>query len=131
VIAAGEAATEAGRTQNVLRSVAITELQANQLLAYQATLVTRAEERNVLLERILGTLTGEGVVPVLPPPVGITTTPSHGGGVHVSIGPVELTVGRGTSTEQAEVIGQAFVDEVSRLLGERLASRQLLYGYVS
>ncbi len=51
-----------GATQDIRRSVQITELQANQLLAFQSTLVVRAEQRNIILAEIRDLLAGVGGV---------------------------------------------------------------------
>jgi len=56
----GEAADE-GVTQDVRRGVGITEMQANQLLAYQSTIATRAKETVEWLKQINQTLTVQPV----------------------------------------------------------------------
>ncbi len=101
---------EEGMTQSVSRSVSITELQANQLLAYQASQLE-------VLEGILAVLSGADPVVVAP---GVT----RAAGVNITIGPNEIHVGGGTTTQAAE----DFVDEVLHLAGERLADQDQLLG---
>ena len=114
----------AGDTQDVRRTLQITELQANQLLAYQSTLVFRAEERNILLENMLAAMTGSetigGISPISPP----TIVPTGVGTTVVQIGPNTITLQGGGTTDQAE----DFVDEIERILGERLEDRRQLVG---
>lgn len=102
---------EEGVTQSISKSVSITELQANQLLAYQASQLQ-------VLEDILAVLYG-GTALVGAPAVG-----SNGGVVTIQVGPNEIYLGSGGSVEQAAEL----VDEVLLLAGQRLADQDQLLG---
>jgi hypothetical protein len=118
--AAGEGGLAGGTTQDVRQQVSITELQANQLLAYQSTLVFRAEERNQLLGNILNTLqTG---LALTPPEIGTTT-----GGtvvrVDVSVGPNQFDV----STDDPTSVDQ-IAEDLAQAIGARLQEQDVLLG---
>ena len=111
VLGAAADAEDAGVTQAVTRSVAVTELQANQLLAFQSSQLE-------VLEDILAVLSGG---------TGFVSAPAVAGGggvVTIQIGPNEIILGGGGTTEQAEQL----VDEVLQIAGNRLANQDQLLG---
>jgi hypothetical protein len=113
-------ALSSGDTQDVRASIQITELQANQLLAFQSTLVFRAEERNALLSAMLSALTGNAInVPIVP------VNGGGGGSINVQVGPNNFTLDVGNPLgDQVE----DFVDQVAVQLGEKLQDRAALFG---
>jgi TP901 family phage tail tape measure protein len=111
VLGVNVAADAEGLTQSVTRSVAVTELQANQLLAFQSSQLA-------VLEDILAVLSGG---------TGFVSAPAVAGGggvVTIQIGPNEIILGGGGTTEQAEQL----VDEVLQIAGNRLANQDQLLG---
>ncbi len=115
------AAISAGDTQDVRASISITELQANQLLAFQSTLVFRAEERNQLLVEMLSALTGQ---PITLPPNIAAATQQGATSITVTVGPNTFAIGN----ESLELEASEFVDQIAEQLGERLQDRLALFG---
>ena len=128
-----------GQTQDIRRTVQITELQASQLLAFQSTLVFRAEQRNVLLQEILAVISGEAIEappapPPLEPPDGIVGDPFalpaaiETQTINLDVDIAEITVGPGATPEDAEEAAEILVDRVSEMLGERLGNQDRTLG---
>jgi hypothetical protein len=124
-----EIAEETGETQNVMRSVSITEVQANQLLAYQSTIATiQARIERILTDIFNLMLVGNYV----PPPVGapsvnpITGQSTGEINVDISIGTIELADAE--SREQAEAFIDELMEELKRRLGEELKSARQRQG---
>ncbi len=132
-----------GQTQDIRRTVQITELQANQLLAFQSTLVVRAEQRNILLEQIRDILAGVPTVggpPPEPPPIvdGDDIIPLDGRliGPPIEVDSIidtiivdaEISVGEGVTVEQLEDAREILVEELAEDLGDRLAEEERLVG---
>lgn len=140
-----------GQTQDIRRTVQITELQASQLLAFQSTLVLRAEQRNILLQAILAQIGGGAVPdgeptgggfgeprilppePIIPPaiPVGDPALPVQNVqtqtiNLDVDIG--EIVVGPGATPDDAEEAAEILVERVSVALGERLGNQDRTLG---
>lgn len=112
--------TVVGTTQDVRQSVQVTELQGNQLLAYQSTLVYRAEERNQLLTAILATMGG---TPITAPKVAVAGA-IGARIVNVQVGPNSFDIGESGPTRAAA----DFVDEIAQRLGERLQDQAAVFG---
>lgn len=139
-----------GQTQDIRRTVQITELQASQLLAFQSTLVIRAEQRNILLQAILAAVGGGAIPdgeptggafgeprilppePVIPPaipepePTAIQRVETQTINLDVDI--AEIVVGPGATPEDAEEAAEILVDRVSVVLGERLGNQDRILG---
>ncbi len=132
-----------GQTQDIRRSVQITELQGNQLLAFLSTLVVRSEQRNILLAEIRDLLAGvdgvvardlgDNIVPPIPddgltdgrfigPPIEVEEN------IEIIVEVGDLVVGEGATPEQAEEIAELMIDRIDEGIGERLRERSRLLG---
>jgi len=113
---------QTGTTQDVRRSIQITEIQAGQLLAFQSTLVFRAEERNIILAHILTAITGE--TPIAPPTIPAEVGTAGGTTFNITVGPNEFTLGNAT----IEADASEFVEEIAEQLGEKFKDLDALLG---
>lgn len=135
-------AEDEGQTQDIRRSVQITELQGNQLLAFLSTLVVRSEQRNALLAEIRDILAGVGGVAarefgeIIPPIPDDTLTDGRFIGppieveenIEITVEVGDLVVGEGATPEQAEEIAELMIDRIDEGIGERLRERSRLLG---
>ena len=140
-----------GQTQDIRRTVQITELQAAQLLAFQATQTELLRQiRDILsggvpiiptgnLEDVIGDLGDQLLGPPQPIPVPPITAPSElafaavpGGAPENLIGEVtiraDISVGAGATPEQAEEVRAILLDDIEVELGNRLLDVQRQVG---
>ncbi len=124
-----------GQTQDVRRSVQVTEVQANAILARMDTGLYLSRERNSLLESILSVLSGNisGIQPpMLPSSAGTLpgALPATGSITTVTIEEInmEIAVGAGATVEEATLVADEIVDELDRRIGERLLERRRVLG---
>ncbi len=124
-----------GVTQDVRRQVSITELQANQLLAYQSTQTEIQRRMEGILIQIADSLgMGTTFTPVEVPPMPITSDElanwpefqrmidafesAEFGGVDVSLNIDQVILESGATEDQAVEFANTALDEVRRQLGE-------------
>lgn len=115
-----------GTTQGVVRQVQITELQASQLLSYQATQTLLQERMEEELRAVLAIMSGEPPPIIVPPPPGIF--PPGATNVNVRVGPVDITINPGASRVDGEAAADAFLIKIERELARRLTKGQQRIG---
>jgi hypothetical protein len=108
-----------GTTQDVRRSVQVTEVQANAILSRMDTGLFLSRERNALLESMLLAMGGSITPVAAPAAAGITNN-----SVEVNFQNVEIIVNAENGQEMADV----FIEEVDRRIGERLLIQRRLMG---
>jgi hypothetical protein len=109
---------EEGKTQDVTRSVSITEIQANELLAYQASQLEVLMDILAVLSRATPLVTAPEVAVPIPDPAAEPRT------VSITIGPNEILLTGQDPQRDAE----EFVDELLLRAGDRLAEQEILMG---
>jgi glycosyltransferase A (GT-A) superfamily protein (DUF2064 family) len=140
-----EAAETMGETQDVRRQVSITELQANQLLAYQSTQTEIQRRIEGILEQIRDSLgLGATFTPIEPPPMPISSDElanwpdfqrmldafeSGAPSIEVDMTIEQILIEGGISTEdQAREFATTASDELRRQLGEAYKKNRRLKG---
>ncbi len=115
-----------GETQNVMRSVSITELQANQLLAYQATMATiQGRIERLLVDMLAIMQTGAIAAPQIVQPLGTGGGTTLNIDVDLNIDTITLT---GEPAEQANEFATQTVETIKRQLGEEFRRTERLLG---
>jgi TP901 family phage tail tape measure protein len=142
-----EAAETMGETQDVRRQVSITELQANQLLAYQATQTEILRRMEGVLQQIRDSLgLGAAFVPIEPPPMPISSDElanwpdfqrmldafeSGAPSIEVDMTIEQILIEGGIDTEeQARTFATTASDELRRQLGEAYKKNRRLKGLI-
>ena len=123
---------QAGQTQDVARSVQITELQASEWLALGRTQTILQERMEEHLRAMRAVMTGQAAPLITPPalpPLPLAGAVAAGSEqIVVNIGPIDVTIGAGATAESGRAAANALVDQISRELGRRLAERKRLLG---
>jgi hypothetical protein len=118
----------AGQTEDVSRQVQITELQAGQLLAFQATQTLLQEQMRDRLTGILDVL-GGNVTPIQPPIPPIYPELPAPGVTNIDVGPLEVVVYvNGGTKDVGESVAEDVYLAVKRRFGQEFADRERLLG---